>query len=205
MTEATQPGVSGEPSPPRVLTVREAKFVEYYCQTQCIRTAATLAGMGKGNSLPYRVFREPHIQAAIRDNNDYILGLLGVTTARILREQAAIGFLDPRTIVDDVGNILPFKQWPDEAAAALQGMDVVISYGPDGEDGPQKTVIAKPRFHSKATALEAMMKHLGMFEEHNKQTGAAAGDALGEALTESMAAATEKLRSYAGTPQTPAP
>lgn len=182
--------------PPRKLTPRQEKFVEAYCQTQCIRTAATIAGMGKGNSTPYRLYHEIHIQAAIRELHEYTLGLLGVTRARVMREQAAIGFFDPRTIMDESNSLLPFKQWPDAAAAALQGMDVVV-VGSNPDDGAVTTIV-KPRFHSKAAALDAMAKHLGAYEADHKQAAEALGDALGEAITESIEAVTEKMRAYVG-------
>jgi hypothetical protein len=61
MTEATLTGVSGDPSA-RALTVREAKFVEFYCQTQSVAEAGRKAGVGRGNSTAYRMYAEPAVR-----------------------------------------------------------------------------------------------------------------------------------------------
>jgi phage terminase small subunit len=121
------------------------------------------------------------------------MGRLGVTTERVMREQAAIGFFDPRTIFDADGNLLPIVEWPDAAAAALLSLEIE-------ETTEFRGKLHKVKFHPKPAALDAMMKYLGAYGENNRQLGAAAGNALGEQLTESLSAVTEKLRAHARPP-----
>ena len=85
-----------------------------------------------------------------------------VTIDRVLEEYAKLAFFDARKLFDDNGAVLPVSQWPDDAAAAIGGLDVAeIGLG-DG-DGDALGVVKKLKLIDKRGALDSLARHLGMF------------------------------------------
>lgn len=88
-----------------------------------------------------------------------------VTESRVLEEAARIGLLDPAKLFDAAGNLLPIHQMPPEARAAIAGLEVEET----SVDGAAITRVRKVKLVDKNSALEKLMKHLGMFEKDHKQ------------------------------------
>ena len=83
-----------------------------------------------------------------------------VTIDRVLDEYAKLAFFDARKLFDDNGAVLPVSQWPDDAAAAIGGLDVAeIGLG----DGDALGVVKKLKLIDKRGALDSLARHLGMF------------------------------------------
>ena len=83
-----------------------------------------------------------------------------VTIDRVLEEYAKLAFFDARKLFDDNGAVLPVSQWPDDAAAAIGGLDVAeIGLG----DGDALGVVKKLKLIDKRGALDSLARHLGMF------------------------------------------
>ena len=71
-----------------------------------------------------------------------------------------MAFFDARKLFDDNGAVLPVSQWPDDAAAAIGGLDVAeIGLG----DGDALGVVKKLKLIDKRGALDSLARHLGMF------------------------------------------
>ena len=83
-----------------------------------------------------------------------------VTIDRVLEEYAKLAFFDARKLFDDNGAVLPVSQWPDDAAAAIGGLDVAeIGLG----DGDALGMVKKLKLIDKRGALDSLARHLGMF------------------------------------------
>ena len=83
-----------------------------------------------------------------------------VTIDRVLEEYAKLAFFDARKLFDDNGAVLPVSQWPDDAAAAIGGLDVSeIGLG----DGDALGMVKKLKLIDKRGALDSLARHLGMF------------------------------------------
>ena len=83
-----------------------------------------------------------------------------ITQDRVLQELAAIGFSDVRKVFQG-GHLLDSKDWPDEVAPAVAGVDVVTRGIGEGE----VEYVAKLKLWDKGRALEAIARHLGMMRQ----------------------------------------
>lgn len=87
-----------------------------------------------------------------------------LTEARVLEEIARIGLFDPRKLFNADGSPKSISELDDATAAAIQGVEVVTIGGEDGV-----SMVKKYKIADKNSALEKLMKHMGMFEKDNKQ------------------------------------
>ncbi len=82
---------------------------------------------------------------------------------RALREAARLAYSDIRQLYDEKGRLKPMKDWPDDLAAAIGGVEFVRR-NVEGGDGHQDDVI-KIKAWDKPKALEMLFKHLGLLTE----------------------------------------
>lgn len=113
--------------------------------------------------------RAPQVKAAAAQRVKDILDD-AIDPNRMLRECARIAYFDPRKLFDDKGNVLPPSEWPDDVAAAVAGLEVVVKNLTTG-DGKVDEVI-KPRIWDKVKALEMLFKHKGLLKESVEHGGA---------------------------------
>jgi len=88
---------------------------------------------------------------------------------RALREAARLAYADIRELYNDKGQMKPMKDWPDDLAATIGGVEFVRR-NVDGEDGHQDDVI-KVKAWDKPKALEMLFKHLNLFKETLEHKG----------------------------------
>jgi hypothetical protein len=65
--------------------------------------------------------------------------------------------------IDDHGNLLPVKQWPDRIAAAVSSIEVVKKNLVAG-DG-QTDIVCKIKLRNKPKNVDLLFRHLGLLEE----------------------------------------
>jgi phage terminase small subunit len=82
----------------------------------------------------------------------------------LTKEYARIAFLDFRIFFDDLGQLIPVSELSDDAAAALAGLETVIT-----GSGDQVEYLKKIKTYDKLKALRDLGKHLGFFKEDNNQ------------------------------------
>lgn len=82
---------------------------------------------------------------------------------RSLREAARIAFSDVRELFDATGNLMPIKQWPEDIARAVAGLEVVKKNLTTG-DGKVDDVY-KVKLWDKGRTLENLLKHHGLLTE----------------------------------------
>ncbi len=101
-----------------------------------------------------------------------------VDRSRVLQEQASLAFFDPLELFDERGSFRPLAEMPPRVRAAIKSIEVehVIRTVADPVTGEKvDTIVSVPvklAFHSKTAALDALMKHLGMYEMDNAQRNA---------------------------------
>ena len=83
---------------------------------------------------------------------------------KLTEEYARIVFLDFRIFFDNQGKLIPVSELSENAAAALAGLETVIT-----GSGDQVEYLKKIRTHDKLKALRDLGKHLGFFKEDNNQ------------------------------------
>lgn len=88
---------------------------------------------------------------------------------RALREAARLAYADIRQLYDENGRLKPMKDWPDDLAAAIGGVEFVRR-NVDSADGKTDDVI-KVKVWDKPKALEMLFKHLNLFKEQVEHSG----------------------------------
>lgn len=92
-----------------------------------------------------------------------------LTEARVLEEVARIGLFDPRKLFNADGSPKEITELDDATAAAIAGLEVAEIYEGTGKDRKFVGYLKKYKLTDKNSALEKLMKHMGMFERDNKQ------------------------------------
>lgn len=92
-----------------------------------------------------------------------------LTEARVLEEVARLGLFDPRKLFNADGSPKDIHALDDATAAAIAGLEVMEVYDGTGKDRKFVGYLKKYKIADKNSALEKLMKHMGMFEKDNKQ------------------------------------
>lgn len=90
---------------------------------------------------------------------------------RILKEIRELSFFDIRKILADDGSVLPPKEWPDEIAKAVVGVDVADMFEGKGQEKIQTGIMKKIKFIDKVKAIEMQAKNLKLLTEQVEHTG----------------------------------
>ena len=112
--------------------------------------------------------RAPQVKAAAAQRVRDILAD-AIDPDRVLREIARMAYQDIGDIYDDAGNLLPIKQWPEDARRAVSSLEVVKQNLTAG-DG-KIDVVMKPRPWDKPKALEMLAKHNGLLKDQVEHSG----------------------------------
>jgi len=142
--------------------------------------ACRLAGYkGTANVLKVqasRLLTRANVQALIAERQQARAEKADIDAARVIKELARIGLSDVRKLFAADGSLKPMKDWDDETAAAVAGLDVVEMAGGAKIGGPEGVAhvamyTKKLKLWDKNSALEKIAKHLGMFVEKHELTG----------------------------------
>ena|GEM_PF-1483441 len=93
---------------------------------------------------------------------------VGISVQRVLREQAAIAFSDPRDLYDAAGELLPVHQWPDAVAQAVSSIEVEELFEGTGKERRYIGTLRKVKRWDKPKALEQLSRYLGMLKDDDK-------------------------------------
>ncbi|WP_370372544.1 terminase small subunit [Henriciella pelagia] len=151
--------------PAEKLTPKQERFCREYVIDHNGKQAAIRTGYAE---------RSAEVQASRLLSNDkvreFIAGLeekatekLEITKDRIMQEYARIGFSDPRKFLTAGGGIIDPRDWDDDTAAAVASFELVARHD-DEKDSKTLEYVHKIKTWDKLKALDAMGKHLGMFD-----------------------------------------
>jgi phage terminase small subunit len=149
------------------LTKKQSTFIEEYLVDLNATQAAVRAGYSKRTAkvMGCENLSKPNIQNAIHAAMNERSKRTGITVDRVLEEIAKIGFADIREIFTAGDNFRSIADLPDDIAAAVQSIEVVVRPpGLAGDDGfKEGELVYKIRLSDKLKGLELLGKHLGMF------------------------------------------
>lgn len=137
-----------------------------------------------------RLLKNVHVAAEISRRRARIAARAEVAQADVLREWAIIAFSDIRNYVSigqDGKFVVDDSRMPVEATKAIQEITQDVIVGRDGAF----TTKTRIKLHSKTTALDALSKHLGLFEA-DKQQGLEAVDPGLAAIARRIAVMTDE-------------
>jgi len=145
--------------------MKQAKFALGMAQHGVGALAARDAGYSAhtAKEMAWENLTKPHVVREIERLKAEYADLFGVTGERVIRELAQIAFADRSALVQGRRATDP-SEFPPGLSSCIEGVK-------ETEHGLEY------RLAPKAKALEALAKHLGLFEADNKQMGAAAADA----------------------------
>lgn len=147
------------------LTPRQERFVQEYL----IDLNATQASIRAGYSAKGATVRGAEllanrkVQEAVEKAKAHRSERTCITQDRVLQELSRIAFFDPRKLFTDAGDPIDIHDLDDDVAAVLAGLDIVVERTDEGRDG--FTSVRKYKLTNKLGALEAAMRHLGMFKD----------------------------------------
>jgi phage terminase small subunit len=175
------------------LTPKQEKFCLVYLESGNASEAYRLAydasnmKMETVNRRAFDLLQNSKIKARINGLRDAVAEKAIVTEARVIEEAARIGLLDPARLVDKNGALLQLHEMAPEVRAAIASIEV--SEDRD-EEGKVVGKLKKVKLWDKNSAIEKIMKHLGMFERDNKQKAGIFDDVP----TDTLRIIEEKLR-----------
>ncbi len=176
-----KPGPKAGPRDGDGLNGGEAAFVEHYLQHRVAKDAAIAAGYAPKSAHVHgpAMLRRPHVKAVVDARTAVALDKATVTLQRVVEEIAKGAFADVRSMFGPNGGLKPPKDWPDDIATLLAGMEVVEAFG---NDGNQVGFTRKVKLGDRRGYLDMLMKHLGGYAKDNEQAGKAAAGSLAELL-----------------------
>ena len=157
------------------LTLKQENFVLAYLQsgnaTDAYRTAYNAKGMKYGTIWvkASELLAIGKIKVRLNELRKPVIEKAQLTLEKVINENAKIAFFDIRTLFDSNGNIKPVNDWDDNIGAAVSSIEVEELYVGSGKDRINIGQTKKIKFWDKSAALDKLMKHLGGYEEYNKQ------------------------------------
>ena len=161
------------------LNPRHEAFAREYIVDKNATAAAERAGYrGTRQGLAVtgsRLLKNPKIAARVESLLKDAGEAAGVSAKRIISELASVAFSDISKAFGPDGQLLPFKDMPPEARAALAGVETEELFEGKGEERAPAGVSRKVRHWDKVKALELLGKHMGLFKEKVEMTGEGGG------------------------------
>jgi phage terminase small subunit len=115
------------------------------------------------------------VSKAVAERRAELKASLEITQDRVLREFAAIAFLDIRKFFTKQGALLPVHDLGDLEAAAVASLEAEGIYEGKGADRTEVGRLTKIKLSDKLSALNSLAKHLGMFVDRHEISGADQG------------------------------
>lgn len=152
------------------LSPKQQRFVEEYVVDLNATQAAIRAGYSPKTAEQQgpRLLGNVRVAAAIEKAKAKVTAKTEITAERVLAELARIGFMDPRKLFTEGGNLRSIHDLPDEIAACISSIEVIAKPAVD-EDG-ERTVehVHKIRLWDKRGALDLLGRYLALFVERKQ-------------------------------------
>ena len=146
---------------------KQEKFVDAYIETMNPQKAAEMAGYSHPHVMAYRVLNNPKVKEALKERRGEMMLRHGINPDAVLKEYARIAFSSLNDIFEIKNNTVVLKQNADLSLLSE------VNETPTG---------LKIKLHDKKGALDALSRHLGLFEADNKQIGEALAVSLREQI-----------------------
>jgi phage terminase small subunit len=178
---------------PGTLTGKQYLFCKHYALTQNASDAAIKAGYAAKSAAQNAsaLLNNPNIQSYLATLQTKAVTKLDVSRERLIQEYAKIALSDIRTFYNEAGELLKPHELGDDAARAVQAIEVEEIYDGTGPDRRQIGYTKRLKLWSKTGALDSLCKLLG-YNEPDKLLIAGQLTSLPAQLT------IEELRKLAG-------
>ena len=156
----------------RKLNHRQQLFIVEYLKDMNATQAAQRAGYSakSADAMGGDLLHDPRIARAVRTAQARRLERLELTADDVLRELAYVAMQRASSFVDDAGKLLPLKDLPPGADAAIADMELVTG-NLDAGDGKRDRIV-KIKKWNKTEALRDLAKHFGLLQDKVEHSGA---------------------------------
>lgn len=167
----------GQGLEPKGLTPRQSLFVLEYLKDQNASAAYKRAGYTadghSADSAAARLLTNVEVAKAIEDGltklRQKVEEETGISLKRVIEEIAKGAFFDPRKMFNEDGSPKQITDLPDAEASALAGFEVLEQFEGSGQDRVFVGYLKKFKLSDRKGYLDMLMKHLGGYEQDNKQ------------------------------------
>lgn len=156
--------------PEKTKTILEEKLevmVQAYMTNGFKKGAAVIAaGYSKhtANAKCNELFKHPYVVQRLKEIKEEARKKFEVTHEKILKELASIGFSDIGNFLEENNDIAGIKGLKKDLRKQVKKVKKTVTEF----DGGSKTTV-EIELHSKLVALDAIAKHVGFYNEDNKQ------------------------------------
>lgn len=155
------------------LTDKQKRFCEEYMLDFNGTQAAIRSGYSENTAqeIASQNLSKLIIQAYLSELKTQAANEYGITKKQLVNELRKIAMFDIRKIFGEDDNLLPVKEFDEDSAGAVAGIDTDQLWGYDeNSDSDKKTIIGqtkKVKIHNKIAAIERLSRMLG-FDEAEK-------------------------------------
>lgn len=144
------------------------RFTDKFFETLNGAESARYAGFAEGTARQEasRLLDREDIQAYLQELRLEYQEKSGISKQKVLDEYRKIAFSDVRNILTVDGGMKDVNDFDDDTASAIAS---IKSYDDISRDGEKLGTNREIKLHDKLRALEALSKHLGLFEKDNDQ------------------------------------
>lgn len=131
--------------------------------------AMHLAGYAKSTAekLAFKTAGHKDVQAVVGYLTETVaeqqLGQSKDSLERQIEELVRVGLADPRTLFDDLGRMLPIREWPDDIARSVSSIESFEEYQGKGDEREAIGTVRKVKFHMKLDAIDKIAKIRGYY------------------------------------------
>lgn len=150
------------------MTDQRKRFCDRYIQTLNAKESAIYAGYSEHTaaSQGWQLLQEDEIQEYLSEKRKEFALKTDISIERVLNEYKKIAFSDIREICTVDGGLKDLSQLDDDSAGAIAS---IKSFEVKSSENQQLGTNREIKLHDKIRALEALGKHLGLFEADNSQ------------------------------------
>lgn len=151
------------------LTEQKKRFADKYFETLKGTQSAIYAGYSESTAgqIAYNLLQEPEVEEYISVLRIEYANKNGINKESILNEYRKIAFSDVRKILTIDGGMRSINEIDDDTAGSIASIESFDEI--ERETGERLGTNRKIKLHDKLRALEALSKHLGLFEKDNEQ------------------------------------
>lgn len=155
------------------LTPKQERFCQLYTKYWEATRAAREAGYSEktAGQLGYQLLQITSVKARIAELTEAALIEIGVSRERVLTELARIAFLDPAFAYDEIGQLIPIKQMPEDVRRTVSKVKIFEQFDGRGEERELIGFTKEVEFSPKKAALDSLLKYLGLLPEKLEHSG----------------------------------
>jgi len=157
------------------LTLKQENFCLAYIETgnasEAYRRAFNTERMKPEtvNNKAYAMLKVGEIRARLDAYKKPVIEKMELTLEKVITENMRLAFFDIRTMFNENGTLKPVSEWSDAIGASVKSIEVNELFEGSGQDRRSIGETKKISFWDKGAAIDKLMKHLGGYEQDNKQ------------------------------------